>query len=108
MAAKQVICDSDVIIDYSDSLKPRHAQTRQIVDHSIELDNVVISGITKMELMQGALNKTDLARINKGISRFNTALIDPLINTEAVNLLQKYTLSHGLSLPDSLIAALLL
>ncbi len=77
----------------------------QLLKRSIKLDNVVLSAITKMELMLGAVNKTDMAKITKKLSRFNIALISDDITLQAFDLLQNYRLSHGLSLPDSIIAA---
>lgn len=105
MAKVKIICDTDVMIDYWDKTKPRRATTKSILETSIELDNVVLSAVTKMELMLGATNKTDMARITKTLSRFNIALINNDVTLEAFDLLQNYRLSHGLSLPDSIIAA---
>ncbi len=105
MAKEKIICDTDVMIDYWDKAKPRHASTKSTLEKQIELDNIVLSAVTKMELMVGATNKADMERIAKKLSRFNIALINDEVTLMAVNLLQKYRLSHGLSLPDSLIAA---
>lgn len=55
--------------------------------------------------MLGATDKTDLARIIKKLGRFNIALINDDITMRAFDLLETYRLSHGLSLPDSIIAA---
>jgi hypothetical protein len=46
------------------------------LEKSIEPGNIVLSAITKMELMLGATDKTDLARIIKKLGRFNIALIN--------------------------------
>lgn len=105
MAKEKIICDTDVMIDYWDKTKPRHTTTKSTLNESIELDNVVLSAVTKMELMLGATNKTDMARITKKLSRFNIALINNDITLQAFDLLQNYWLSHGLLLPDSIIAA---
>lgn len=105
MAKKKVICDTDVMIDYWDVTNPRHAPTKSTLETSIDLDNVVLSAITKMELMLGATNKTDMERITKKLNRFNIALINNDITVQAFDLIQNYRLSHGLSLPDGLIAA---
>ncbi|MDQ3681849.1 MAG: type II toxin-antitoxin system VapC family toxin [Bacteroidota bacterium] len=105
MAKKKIICDTDVMIDYWDQTKPRHLATKSTLEKFIELDNVVLSAVTKMELMLGATNKTDMLSITKKLSRFNIALINNHITLQAFNLLQNYRLSHGLSLPDSIIAA---
>ena len=105
MAKEKVICDTDVMIEYWDKTKLRHATAQSIIENLIELDNVVLSAITKMELMPGAVNKTDMAKITKQLSRFNIALLNSDITLQAFDLLENYRLSHGLSLPDSIIAA---
>ncbi len=105
MAAKQVICDTDVRFDYLDARQSRHLETKEILEDKIGLNNIVLSGITQMELMLGALNKQDLVKIKKSISRFIIILVNEDINTKASSLIEKYALSHGLELPDSLIAA---
>jgi len=105
MAAKQVICDTDVMIDYLDSRHNRHIGTKGILEDIIGLDNVVLGGITQIELMLGALDKQDLLKIKKSISRFIIILVNQDINIKASSLIEKYALSHGLALPDSLTAA---
>lgn len=105
MAKKKVICDTDVMIDYWDVSKKRHASTKEVLDKEILLDNVVLSAITKMELLLGSTNKADFNKINKKLNRLNIALINNDIKLEAFELLQTYRLSHGLALPDCLIAA---
>lgn len=76
-----------------------------MLETDIELDNVIISSVTKMELLFGATNKLDLNTINKKLSRFSIILINERINLTAINLMQGFKLSHGLAIPDSLIAA---
>ena len=105
MDEKQIVCDTDVIIDYWDQAKPRHLEAKNIVENRIGLSNVVLSGITKMELILGALNKSELIKIKKSSSHFSVILVNNEINQKAMSLLEQYTLSHNLALPDSLIAA---
>jgi predicted nucleic acid-binding protein len=105
MAKKKIICDTDVMIDYWDITNQRHAITKSALEQSIELDNVILSAITKMELMLGAVSKTDMAKISRKLDRFNVALINNDITIQSFNLIEKYRLSHGLLLPDSIIAA---
>ena len=105
MAEKKIICDTDVMIDYFDESNSRHIRTASILEKEIELDNIVLTAVTKMELLLGATNKSDLSKIVKEINRFNIALINDEISIKALELVQKYSLSHGLRLPDSLIAA---
>lgn len=105
MAKKKIICDTDVMIDYWDKTKSRHTSTKEIIENSIELDNMILSAVTKMELMPGASNKTDMSRITNKLARFNIPLINSNITLQSFTLLQNYRLSHGLSIPDSIIAA---
>ncbi len=58
-----------------------------------------------MELIVGASNKSELNKINSDVHQFQIALIDNAVSQLAIDLLRNYTLSHGLSLPDALIAA---
>ena len=76
-----------------------------ILETHLGLDNVIISSITKMELLFGATNKLDLGIINKKLSRFSVILINERVNLTAIGLMQDFKLSHGLAIADSLIAA---
>jgi predicted nucleic acid-binding protein len=105
MAKKKIICDTDVMIEYWDKDKSRHSFTKSTLEKSIEIDNVVLSAITKMELMLGATSKIDMSKITKKLGRYNIALISNNISLQAIDLLESYRLSHGLLLPDSIIAA---
>lgn len=58
-----------------------------------------------MELLVGATNKLELSRINKNLLQFGVVSIDNETTQIAIQLLQKYNLSHGLALADSFIAA---
>jgi len=101
----KIICDTDVLIDYFETDKIRHVQTKEIVEDVIELDNVTLSIITKMELLTGAFNKAELRLLNKNIHRLNILLIKPEISLIASELIEEYNLSHNLAIPDAIVAA---
>jgi predicted nucleic acid-binding protein len=105
MGAGFVICDSDVLIDYFDKNKPRHFSTKAIMENQIELNNVVISIISKMELLSGTLNKEMETKVWKNLNSFGLLLINDSISKTALDLFAKYRLSHGLKIPDCFIAA---
>ena len=94
-----------MLIDYFDGYQSRHADTKSIIEQKIGLENILISSITKMELLSGANNKEELQIIQKKLKRFGVILINPSINLKAIDLMLSYKLSHGLALADSLIAA---
>lgn len=105
MAKSKVICDTDVMIDYWDTKCKRHEQTKLMIDDIIGLENLVISAITKMELLMGARDKGEETAIRKKLHRFNVVLINNEITNESINLFETYRLSHGLSIPDCFTAA---
>ena len=105
MGTERIICDTDVMIDYWDIQNPRHSQTLDILENAIFIENIVLAAITKMELILGATNKKDLNAINKHLLNYNVSMINDSITEVAISLIQKYSLSHGLVLPDSLVAS---
>ena len=64
-----------------------------------------LSSITYMELMVGALNKREVGVIKKAFSDFEVVEISESISVKARSLIEKYTKSHGLLIPDALIGA---
>ena len=105
MAKNKIVCDTDVMIDYWDVSSQRHSQTKAILENKVGLDNIVISAITKMELLMGASNKDEESKIRKKLNRFNIALINNEITEEAILLFEAYRLSHGLAIPDCFIGS---
>ena len=105
MAKNKIVCDTDVMIDYWDVSSKRHIQTKLILEEKIGLDNIYLSAITKMELLMGASNKAEETTIGKKLHRFNIALIDNEVAIEALHLFETYRLSHGIAIPDCLIAS---
>jgi len=64
-----------------------------------------ISSITKMELFYGALNKQELKELEKFTNSFIVIDINENISISATNLVYTYAKSHGLDIPDALIAS---
>ena len=55
--------------------------------------------------MYGALNKAELAKIKKGLNAIQIIHLDETISGKCLELLEGYSLSHNLDVPDALIAA---
>ncbi len=96
----KILCDTDVIIEY---LKGNET-TKKIFD-KLERANIALSAITLMELYYGALNKRELNKIKRALSEFNILPLNEEITEIAINLIEKYSKSHGLKIPDALIAS---
>jgi len=58
-----------------------------------------------MELIVGCRDKTELQILTKFLNRFQILNLNEQISATAVELLNRYRLSHGLLIPDALIAA---
>ena len=67
--------------------------------------DALINSIVYMELIQGTRDKKELNKIDKFLKQFEIIPIDTAVSLEAVALMKIYYLSHGLLIPDALIAA---
>ncbi|MEW6238797.1 MAG: type II toxin-antitoxin system VapC family toxin [Candidatus Omnitrophota bacterium] len=66
---------------------------------------LAISVITQMELLVGCRNKTELRKTERFLGRFQLIALNEAMCIAAIDLLRQYRLSHGLSIPDAMIAA---
>ena len=95
-----VICDTNIIIEVLKDDK----DTINIIN-KIGIENISISSVTIMELYYGALNKKELNLIKKYLSSLNVIQISSLISENSVKLIENYSKSHGLQIPDAIIAS---
>jgi predicted nucleic acid-binding protein len=95
-----VLCDTNILIHAFNG----HPLTIEQLKH-IGLNNILLSSITVMELYQGMGNKQELAQMRKKIAFYDVIQIDRLISEKAIELIAEFKLSHGLQIPDALIAA---
>jgi len=58
-----------------------------------------------MELIAGCRNKIEVEKAQRLIADFVLAHLSPAISAHAYDLMLQYSKSHGLSIPDALIAA---
>jgi hypothetical protein len=58
-----------------------------------------------MELIQGSRDKIELKRINKFLKDFKILPITQKISKKSMELMKTYSISHGLLIPDALIAS---
>lgn len=95
-----IICDTDVLIEF-------YKNNRQIVEElrQIRQEQLAISVITQAELYFGALNKAELRQIKRHLASLHRFPIDVAVSRTFLQLMEDYSLSHKLSIPDALIAA---
>lgn len=67
--------------------------------------DAAINTIVYLELIQGTQNEQQLRDTEAYITRFTLLSLTPAVSTKAIELVRIYARTHGLRLPDSLIAA---
>jgi predicted nucleic acid-binding protein len=97
----EVLIDTDILIDFSRGM----AATADYFTQASLTDTLSISCITQMELIVGCQNKQALRSIDRFLTRFQVIPVTPAITQKSIELLHDYNLSHGLLIPDSLIAS---
>ena len=101
MATELLLIDTDVLIDYSRGIE----KTKGILKNLESEHNLAISVVTQLELMVGCENKADFKSLQKFLSNFEIIQLSKSTSEQAVDLFKKYRLSHGVLIPDMLIAS---
>lgn len=94
-----ILLDTNILIEI---LKGDQKTIKKVQDFNATL---AISSITVMELYYGAINKTELNKLEKFVSLFHIIQLNENISTHATKLVKTYAKSHSLDIPDSLIAS---
>lgn len=95
-----ILGDTNILIEF---YKGR-ADVMEIFN-AVGISNLGVSVVTVGELFYGARDKRELRNLREHISLLNQIPIDEYISNVYLSLLEKYSLSHRLSIPDALIAA---
>jgi predicted nucleic acid-binding protein len=95
------LIDSDVLIDAARG----YLEARAFLNGQNRAFRVQISTISAMELIVGCRNKIELSQTKRFLDPVRILPVDPNISDTAYSLIQTFTLSHGLMIPDALIAA---
>ncbi len=96
-----VLIDTDILIDAGRGI-------RTAVDCLAEIrekGSPAVSIVTYMELVVGCRDKRELAELDRFLSKFQIVRLNSRMSDIASDLLHSYRLSHGLLIPDALIAA---
>ncbi len=100
METKIIMCDTNIFIHW-------FRNDMQTIDklNFIGVENIVISSITKMELLQGTANNTELQAMNKKIKKYPILQVNETVSQLSIELIERFHLSHNLQIPDAIIAA---
>ena len=89
---------------YNYRILKRQRTTKKIFD-KLERTNIALSAIALIKLYYGTFNKSELNKIKRALSEFNILPLNEEITEIAINLIEKYSKSHRLKIPDALIAS---
>ncbi len=95
------IVDTDILIDAARQV----SEAIECLDRIESVSVLAVSVITQMELWVGCRNKTELRNTERFLQRFQILKLSERASDTALELLRQYRLSHGLMIPDALIAA---
>ena len=95
-----LLCDTNILIEFYKGNPDVVSELQRV-----GLSDLAVSVITNGELLYGARDKNELARLQKHLSRLNQIALDADISDKFLELLERYALSHRLTVPDALIAA---
>lgn len=98
---QKLLIDTDILIDVSRGIPIAINRLKSEANNSV----LAISTITQMELIVGCRNKTELQNLEKFLRHYAIVQVNEFVSDKAIELLTLYRLSHGLLIPDGLIAA---
>jgi len=96
-----VICDTNIFISLFKNL-----------EHTIEelevigSEKVLIPSVSVMELFRGMQHKKEMMDMQKKIKQYNIIHFNEEVSKHAVELINKFKLSHNLQIPDAIIGAM--
>ena len=101
IVAEFTLFDTDVLIDALRDVSEAASYLEEEEQRSV----LSISIVTQMELVVGCRNNDELRKLEQFLERFVVVSLSQAIGEQSLALLRQYRLSHGLLIPDALIAA---
>lgn len=95
-----ILCDTNILIEFYKGNSEIILELKRLGNEQIGL-----SSITRAELYFGALNKAELKQLKESLDTLTEYPLTTLITKRFTQLMETYSLSHKLSIPDALIAA---
>ena len=96
-----IICDTNIFI-----LLFRNIQQTVEELEIIGSENVLIPSVSVMELYRGMQNKKEMAEMQKKINSYNILHFNEDVSKNAIDIINKFKLSHNIQIPDAIIAAM--
>ncbi|MFA6569202.1 MAG: type II toxin-antitoxin system VapC family toxin [Victivallales bacterium] len=77
----------------------------QVLFDTVNKYRVYVPSLVVMELLQGARDKAELRKTEKFLCNYETIQITEYSSLQAIELIKNYSKSHGLAIPDAIIAS---
>ena len=100
MEQKLVLCDTNIFINWFNN-NPDTIERLKLIG----LENIVISVISVMELIEGVDNKRQFQQLKKKINNYYIVDFINEVSKLSLKFIEKYNLSHQLQIPDAIIRA---
>lgn len=98
---RQGVIDTDILIDATHKLP----DALNVLAAQLVIGGIKISIVSAMELIQGSRNSSELSQIQQFLHQVSVIPINAQTSQTAIELMEQFFLSHGLVIPDALIAA---
>lgn len=98
---RQGVIDTDILIDATHKLP----DALNVLAAQLVIGGIKISIVSAMELIQGSRNSSELSQIQQFLHQVSVIPINAQTSQTAKELMEQFFLSHGLVIPDALIAA---
>jgi hypothetical protein len=95
-----LLVDADILID----LSRNHPKAVDYFEHEVFADDVRLSPLTEMELVQGVRNKKELREMERFLSQFQRATVNSEHIAKGMEIQYQYFLSHGIGILDCIFA----
>jgi predicted nucleic acid-binding protein len=100
-AAAAGLIDTDILIDAFHNLPAAVA----FLAAQQSASGVTVSIITAMELVAGCRNSVELSQLQNFLRQLTVLPVSPTVSLHAYQFMESFSLSHGLTIADALIAA---
>lgn len=100
MEKELILCDTNIFISWFRGNQETVTRLEQI-----GLEHILIPSVSLMELLQGTRNKIETIQLKKKLKAYNIIHFNETTSKLAIELIEQFRLSHGLLIPDAIIAA---
>jgi len=100
MEKELILCDTNIFISWFRG--DLESLTRL---ERVGLSHILIPSVVVMELLQGTRNKTESLQLKKKLKAYHIIHFNEATSRLAIELIEQFSLSHGLLIPDAIIAA---